>query len=566
MRITAITLENFKGIKGPVRIELKPVTLLFGPNSSGKSTIIQALHYAKEIFERNNVNADRTYIGNESINLGGFESLVHNHDKSLPIKLRFDLDLQDSSLPDYGDYNTTEYIRHERNLKHERKHETLTEYEKSLWNISEHVKTASIEIVISWSYVLNKPLLNSYSIDINGEFFSKIELSTDGKDACLTLIDSIHSIFLDGMNREEAIELIKEDIKYFENENSELPLSDKQPGHFWGEFTEIIYFETKDVHNGLVKISCLLDNLSGSALPLWEKSLSFNWRSLTSGDYVPYMVIQHVLTTLIVGPGELVRNHLKELCYIGPIREIPDRNFEPIKTIEKSRWANGLAAWDVLFSEDKEFIEKVNYWLNGEDNLASNYMIFAKEYKEFDINNPEAISILKGVSSKKKASEYLNTLINKKRILIWDVKNKIELKPMDIGVGISQVIPVIVASLKADNDFVIIEQPELHLHPAGQVALGDLFIEQINENRNKTFVLETHSEHLMLRILRRVSETGERNQKSDKLQLTPELLSIYFSEQSDDGLIYTKIRVNEEGDFIDHWPHGFFCERIEELF
>ena len=50
MSISAITIENFKGIREPVRIELKPITLLFGPNSSGKSTIVQALHYAREIF------------------------------------------------------------------------------------------------------------------------------------------------------------------------------------------------------------------------------------------------------------------------------------------------------------------------------------------------------------------------------------------------------------------------------------------------------------------------------------------------------------------------------------
>ena len=45
MLIKAITIENFKGISEPVRVEFKPLTLLFGPNSSGKSTIIQALHY-----------------------------------------------------------------------------------------------------------------------------------------------------------------------------------------------------------------------------------------------------------------------------------------------------------------------------------------------------------------------------------------------------------------------------------------------------------------------------------------------------------------------------------------
>ena len=62
MLISSITIENFKGINEPVRIDFKPITLLFGPNSAGKSTIVQALHYALEIFGRNNLDPDRTSI------------------------------------------------------------------------------------------------------------------------------------------------------------------------------------------------------------------------------------------------------------------------------------------------------------------------------------------------------------------------------------------------------------------------------------------------------------------------------------------------------------------------
>ncbi len=63
MRLTAIELENFKGIGPRQRIELKPITLLFGPNSAGKSTILQALHYVREILERKNVDPDMTICG-----------------------------------------------------------------------------------------------------------------------------------------------------------------------------------------------------------------------------------------------------------------------------------------------------------------------------------------------------------------------------------------------------------------------------------------------------------------------------------------------------------------------
>ena len=87
MSISSITIENFKGIQLPVKIDFKPITLLFGPNSAGKSTIVQTLHYALEIFERNNLDPDRTSIGGKAVDLGGFETLAYNHDVLQPIRL-----------------------------------------------------------------------------------------------------------------------------------------------------------------------------------------------------------------------------------------------------------------------------------------------------------------------------------------------------------------------------------------------------------------------------------------------------------------------------------------------
>jgi len=104
MSLTAVTLENFKGIGEATRIELKPITLLFGANSAGKSTILQALLYAREILERGNTDPDKTLQGGDAVDLGGFRNLVHNHDESLTISLRFDLDLSDIDLVDYGDF------------------------------------------------------------------------------------------------------------------------------------------------------------------------------------------------------------------------------------------------------------------------------------------------------------------------------------------------------------------------------------------------------------------------------------------------------------------------------
>src|SRR4051812_26614880 len=85
--LTAITIENFKGISAEVTVPLRPITLLFGANSAGKSTILQALHYARELLERNNADADIPIAGGNAIDLGGFRNMVHRHDLTKSIKI-----------------------------------------------------------------------------------------------------------------------------------------------------------------------------------------------------------------------------------------------------------------------------------------------------------------------------------------------------------------------------------------------------------------------------------------------------------------------------------------------
>ena len=134
----------------------------------------------------------------------------------------------------------------------------------------------------------------------------------------------------------------------------------------------------------------------------------------------------------------------------------------------------------------------------------------------------------------------------------------------DIGTGISCVIPVLV-SVHSVNSF--IQQPELHLHPALQSALGDVFIEATKIRHSYHFI-ETHSEYILLRCLRRVRETAAgRHPSGSPLNLKPDDLSVlYFEPQSDGCTKVRSIRVSTKGDFIDRWPRGFFEERGKELF
>ena len=89
--------------------------------------------------------------------------------------------------------------------------------------------------------------------------------------------------------------------------------------------------------------------------------------------------------------------------------------------------------------------------------------------------------------------------------MLIETKNGIEVKPNDVGSGITQVFPIIVASVHDEHSILAIEQPELHIHPRIQQQIADMFIAQRSDAT--IFLIETHSEHLMLRILRRIEES-----------------------------------------------------------
>src|SRR5947209_6916924 len=102
MPITSITIENFKGIADSITIPIRPITLLFGKNSAGKSTLLQALHYLREVLEHRQPDPDRTHIGGDAIDLGGFQSLVHRNQLDRRIRIQVAFNLGGDGIPNNG--------------------------------------------------------------------------------------------------------------------------------------------------------------------------------------------------------------------------------------------------------------------------------------------------------------------------------------------------------------------------------------------------------------------------------------------------------------------------------
>jgi hypothetical protein len=154
----------------------------------------------------------------------------------------------------------------------------------------------------------------------------------------------------------------------------------------------------------------------------------------------------------------------------------------------------------------------------------------------------------------------------RREIILQDKNSKTEVSLQDVGVGISQVLPVILNAFGESNKLIAIEQPEIHIHPALQAELGDVFIESaLGENKN-TLLLETHSEHLILRILKRIRETTRAKLPEGCLSITPADIAVLYVAPSDEGSLVRELRINDQGRFIDNWPNGFFEERFNEEF
>jgi hypothetical protein len=210
------------------------------------------------------------------------------------------------------------------------------------------------------------------------------------------------------------------------------------------------------------------------------------------------------------------------LLYLGPLREYPKRYYISSGEKPSDVGLRGEKTIDYLYSLYEENIRKINYW-----------------FRKFEMAESITIEPLSPKAS------------------IW----KVELKNLrtgsndnlkDVGFGISQVLPIVTEAITAKKGtLLLIEQPEIHLHPKAQAELADLFIELVKSD--KTSVIETHSEHMMLRFARRIAE-GE---------LRKEDIVLYEFTLDSNGTIVKRIDFDENGN-IEKWPAGFFETDLQE--
>ena len=139
-------------------------------------------------------------------------------------------------------------------------------------------------------------------------------------------------------------------------------------------------------------------------------------------------------------------------------------------------------------------------------------------------------------------------------LLVKQYKDGPEVGLTDVGFGVSQVLPLIAQCYYApEGSILILENPEAHLHPKAQSELADVFIDVV-KNRNIQIILESHSEHLLLRLMRRIAEE----------EISADQTAFHFCEINDGNSKAEQLKVDSYGN-ISNWPPNFFGDDMGDL-
>lgn len=231
-----------------------------------------------------------------------------------------------------------------------------------------------------------------------------------------------------------------------------------------------------------------------------------------------------------------IRRELESISYLGPLRRKPERDYPWNRTKPGDIGVDGSRAVDVLLASALLKGEEQNYVVNG----VSSWLARMKVADKLEVrqqgraNRYELIIHRDGVASNLR----------------------------DVGIGVSQVLPVlVVAYFAAPGSTIILEEPEIHLHPLAQAVLAELFV-QVSQERKVQFIVETHSEHLFRRMQTLMARE----------EVTPDSVAMYFVERAAQPAAEHKtpspatLRQLELDEFgrVKNWPDGFFGDALGE--
>jgi predicted ATPase len=226
--------------------------------------------------------------------------------------------------------------------------------------------------------------------------------------------------------------------------------------------------------------------------------------------------------------GSQTEQFFRRLFYLGPLREWPQRAYV----------ASGQSPADVGFKGESS-VDVM--WVRARHKKT-------REPLEAHMNRwIEKFGIGQGLRLKRLGGNLYS-------VVLTGQKAGVDVNLADVGFGASQVLPIIVEVFHAPEDSaLLIEQPEIHLHPAAQLTLGDLLVD--GAGRGLTLLVETHSEHLISRVQRRIAEGA----------ISENDVALYYVQPDLMGAQAKRIEIDRRGQLVEGTvPNGFFEEGFGE--
>ncbi len=233
---------------------------------------------------------------------------------------------------------------------------------------------------------------------------------------------------------------------------------------------------------------------------------------------------------------------LRSIYYLGPLREYPKRYYLWSGEIPDHVGTRGERVIEALLAaSERSFNRKLKQKTRPMQALVAERLQRMGLIESFEV---------KRLSTAGKVYE----------VLLQTARDLPKVKITDVGFGLSQILPVIVECFYVPaRSIVIFEQPEIHLHPKVQADLADLFVDALGEReggdaRECQFIIESHSEHFLRRLQRRIAEKA----------IAKDDTALYFVHTQGGEAKIDTLDVDDYGN-IRNWPENFFGDEMGDL-
>tara|TARA_R110002096_G_scaffold288244_1_gene481938 strand:+ start:7744 stop:9681 length:1938 start_codon:yes stop_codon:yes gene_type:complete len=639
------TVGNFKAIGAPQTIELRPITLIFGKNSAGKSSVIQSLLLCRHALEKGNFDFTSTKRWGQTIDLGGFRQYIHRHDATNELVIEFQFRLSELEKS-----NSPVDSQVERQTRTNAEDDSFPPWSFSFLNFLSDIsirfrvgipakelglkgglfpRVKELQVSIdgaptlhfsldrNGNLALSKTDLNSIpaTLGIGQLVMSYLELEKNDDSSLEELAESLGSVPTESSGFQDVVARVLDaynEVTDKMNENGnlvELLASSETFARFvWtigSRLTDEIRAPGRGLEltgNGLDLAIVPKNRLPASRFDVVASADGTTEDTGTAlGNAVEVLAIEDPLDffiqdpkitddadalakalrfdfeMLIDGVMDSLRYWLLGTEYIGPYRSIPGRFFQIAESEDSQAVDQGYQALREIARNPKLLRQISDIF---QDTLDSPYRLevrtiapsldFARLTEE--VQRHLEVGGKKSGDPKDQVGKVIASFSEGKTVkgvYLVDTRTDTDVDFCDVGFGIGQVLPLVAEVASDRMGVVCIEQPEVHLHPKMQSDLADVFIKEKWEDsgvRQNLFILETHSEHIVLRLLRRIRETTRKKLPDGIEPLTPMEVSVSWVEAGKEGSVITPLSINDQGRFSDEWPSGFFEERLDEMF